>query len=198
MTSTKKNNHEKIIESATKSFVHNGYTRSTTRQIAEDAGVTEITLFRHFGSKEKLFECVIDRFYQSIPDLTTLFSEQLSGSIDEDLVTISKILLSILVERREGLIMALNEANHFSNAKEIFIKIPTKLHSYLQAYFQEKIEEETFLPNDPIMLSRIFWGLILSYTITMPIAENAGQTNDESDKFIRSFTNIFLDGIRMK
>ncbi|HEU4569653.1 MAG TPA: helix-turn-helix domain-containing protein [Gemmatimonadales bacterium] len=43
-----------ILEAATKVYGALGYRGATTRRIAQEAGVNELTLFRHFGSKEAL------------------------------------------------------------------------------------------------------------------------------------------------
>ncbi len=51
----KEETREKIIEASMEFFSTKGYTDSTTKMIAELAGVNEITIFRHFGSKQKLF-----------------------------------------------------------------------------------------------------------------------------------------------
>jgi AcrR family transcriptional regulator len=45
---------EKLIESAARVFAETGYRGATTRRIAQEAGVNEITLFRHFGNKDAL------------------------------------------------------------------------------------------------------------------------------------------------
>jgi AcrR family transcriptional regulator len=45
---------DKLIESAARVFAEAGYRGATTRRIAQDAGVNEITLFRHFGNKDAL------------------------------------------------------------------------------------------------------------------------------------------------
>lgn len=45
---------ERLIEAAARVFAEAGYRGATTRRIAQDAGVNEITLFRHFGSKDAL------------------------------------------------------------------------------------------------------------------------------------------------
>ena len=52
---------EKILTAAMSLVSEKGYLGATTREIAHDAGVTELTLFRHFGSKEKLFEEVLGK-----------------------------------------------------------------------------------------------------------------------------------------
>ena len=44
----------RILEAATKVYAEVGYRGATTRRIAAEAGCNELTLFRHFGSKESL------------------------------------------------------------------------------------------------------------------------------------------------
>ena len=48
------NVHDRILAAAVRVFEECGSRGATTRRIAEEAGVNEVTLFRHFGSKEKL------------------------------------------------------------------------------------------------------------------------------------------------
>ncbi|MDE3053614.1 MAG: TetR/AcrR family transcriptional regulator [Gemmatimonadota bacterium] len=47
---------DRILEAARKIYALHGYRGATTRLIANEAGVNEVTLFRTFGSKESLFE----------------------------------------------------------------------------------------------------------------------------------------------
>ena len=51
----------RILQAAVKLIVEQGYARTTTRAIAAEAGVNEVTLFRHFGSKEKLFHKMVEK-----------------------------------------------------------------------------------------------------------------------------------------
>lgn len=45
---------ERLLEAAARVYAQYGYAGTTTRRVAEEAGVNEVTLFRHFGSKERL------------------------------------------------------------------------------------------------------------------------------------------------
>jgi hypothetical protein len=50
---------ERLLDAAARVYAETGYRGATTRRIAQEAGVNEITLFRHFGSKTTLiFEAV--------------------------------------------------------------------------------------------------------------------------------------------
>jgi len=50
---------EKLLAAAMKVFARDGLQRATTRVIAEEAGVNEVTLFRHFVNKEGLLSAVM-------------------------------------------------------------------------------------------------------------------------------------------
>jgi len=52
---------DKILRAAVTVFAEVGFRGATTRRIAQEAGVNEITLFRHFGSKDRLLHEAISR-----------------------------------------------------------------------------------------------------------------------------------------
>ena len=52
---------QRLLEAATRVFARDGLTGSTTRAIAREARVNEVTLFRQFGTKDKLLAEVVDR-----------------------------------------------------------------------------------------------------------------------------------------
>ena len=51
--------HVDILWAATRLFARRGVAQTTTREIAAEAGTTERTLFKHFGSKEGLVQAVM-------------------------------------------------------------------------------------------------------------------------------------------
>lgn len=52
-----------LLDAAREAFAQRGFNGASTRDIAERAGVTEVMIFRHFGSKANLFqEAVVDPF----------------------------------------------------------------------------------------------------------------------------------------
>src|SRR5947209_16432529 len=60
-------NRDRILDAATKVYAQHGFRGATTRLIAIEAGVNEVTLFRMFGSKAALFESVMDSYVESAP-----------------------------------------------------------------------------------------------------------------------------------
>jgi len=51
--------HQRILQAAVRVYAQYGWRGATTRRIAEEAGVNEVTLFRHFGSKDALLDAAI-------------------------------------------------------------------------------------------------------------------------------------------
>jgi AcrR family transcriptional regulator len=61
---------DQLLDAAVRLYAEAGYHGATTRRIADAAGVNEITLFRHFGSKDALIREAISRAGSSqVPQL---------------------------------------------------------------------------------------------------------------------------------
>jgi AcrR family transcriptional regulator len=53
---------EQILSAATQAFARNGFAATGLDDIAIEAGVTRVILYRHFDSKTDLYRAVLDRF----------------------------------------------------------------------------------------------------------------------------------------
>jgi AcrR family transcriptional regulator len=72
-----------LLEVTARLFADHGWRGTTTRRIAEEAGVNEVTLFRHFGSKEALLGEAIRAVamevhpYSELPEVPARMREEL-------------------------------------------------------------------------------------------------------------------------
>jgi AcrR family transcriptional regulator len=53
---------EQILAAATRAFARSGFAATGLDDIAAEAGVTRVILYRHFDSKTDLYQAVLDRF----------------------------------------------------------------------------------------------------------------------------------------
>src|ERR1700738_2751428 len=60
---------QRLLDAATETLNRVGIQGATTREIAREASVNEVTLFRHFKSKEQLLAAVIEKGLSSELDL---------------------------------------------------------------------------------------------------------------------------------
>jgi AcrR family transcriptional regulator len=60
-------NRERILSAAARVYAQHGFRGATTRLIAIEAGVNEVTLFRTFGSKAALFQAMMQSHTMAAP-----------------------------------------------------------------------------------------------------------------------------------
>jgi AcrR family transcriptional regulator len=53
---------EQILAAATKAFARNGFSATGLDDIAAEAGITRVILYRHFDTKTDLYQAALDRF----------------------------------------------------------------------------------------------------------------------------------------
>src|SRR5258707_7717558 len=60
-----------IVAVAAELFASRGFSGTTTKEIAEGAGVSEAIIFRHFATKEKLYAAILDLKVRQAAELLT-------------------------------------------------------------------------------------------------------------------------------
>jgi AcrR family transcriptional regulator len=103
---------QKLLDATLKLISEKGYLGATTREIAQEAGVTELTLFRHFGSKEKLFEELL-RSYVFLPTLKELLPETDDLSCEDALKQVATNFLLSLKKRKSMVKIMHSEINRY-------------------------------------------------------------------------------------
>lgn len=82
-----------LLVSARKVFEESGYSGATTREIAREAGVNEVLLFRHFGNKANLFgETVFEPFAQLLHDFHTT-GRTLANDLEDRKIFIGRLVV---------------------------------------------------------------------------------------------------------
>lgn len=84
--------HEKIIQAAKELFEKDGFAATTTRAIANHAGISEVTLFRHFKTKRNLFEQTVKSCMHPYK-LQTYLENDVTYDLDHDLMQIAYNML---------------------------------------------------------------------------------------------------------
>ena len=127
----KEDRQKQILESALNVFTKKGYNGATTQEIAKAADISEVTLFRHFNSKQEIFmkgiePIIFDTLKDSIKiskELTPV--EQLKYVLTERIKVISKnhrVIRLILMESKiSGELGNLNYVDEVKDLLKIMI-----------------------------------------------------------------------------
>ncbi|EEF62947.1 TetR/AcrR family transcriptional regulator [Pedosphaera parvula] len=89
---------QRLLEAAARVYARDGLDGATTREIAREAGVNEVTLFRLFGSKEKLLAAVVGRTFDAEQSGTKPSLPQATGNLRKDLANYVRLYEALLTE----------------------------------------------------------------------------------------------------
>lgn len=128
---------ERLLDAAYRVCAERGLQSATTREIAEAAGVNEVTLFRHFGNKEKLLAALFARSVSAQNESFTA-PEAESHDLAQDLLRYAQRLDRILFENEALIRTLLGETRRYpEQAKQVIsdsVKpMKQRLTEYLQA-----------------------------------------------------------------
>jgi AcrR family transcriptional regulator len=91
--------HAAIIDSAMTLFAQQGYAHTTTRQIADNAGISAGLMYHYFDGKESLLQAVLENCMEI---LSTAFSEAYRGSeTDKRVATLVQTIFTMLESDRD-------------------------------------------------------------------------------------------------
>jgi len=187
---------QEIIRAAMEVFAGNGFGGSTTREIAENAGISEAMIYSHFRNKEDLYTAIIDeKLQESEPlyypldairnrDDQRVFSTIISNYLDrhgEDTTFLRLLLFSAL----EGHELA-----------SMFVAGPVrKFFEFLADYIRERIDEGAFKPVNPDITSRCLLGMVHYIVLLREILGDDTLNPIDPAEAIESIVTIFCEGI---
>lgn len=124
---------ERILEAAGRVYAKHGFRGATTRLIASEAGVNEVTLFRTFGSKSALLEAVLVQQNETHTEVT-LPSEPVDPL--HELTEWVQSSLERVREIRPLLIHSMGEIDERPEAAEFACRGRTMVHQTISAYIR--------------------------------------------------------------
>lgn len=159
-----------LLVSAQELFATRGYAATTTREIAERAGVSEALVFRHFMSKDRLFEKAILRpFGEFVNDFVDQWELAAPGQQgEEDLFRLFVTGLYDLLRANRELALAMASASLFENGSaERFGGQKSPLSELLKRI--DRIAEAEAAARgftyEPAVAVRLVVGMVLSVTL---------------------------------
>jgi len=165
-TDSKNRTHDRLIEAARAEFGERGIEAATTRAIAKRAGVNEVTLFRHFESKQGLLAAVVQNTSADFEALCACRGE-FSGDLAEDLTYIAEVYTDSF-ECCEGMARQMIAIGHQRPdfAKELIGNVITPFHASIARYLEEakqagKVREEVHCQAVAEILTATLMGGVL-------------------------------------
>lgn len=185
---------QRILESALHLFSTRGYVGATTKEIAKNAGIAEVTLFRHFESKDKLFESVLNT-YSFLPALKGLLPQVADKSYEEAMLTIANRFYEKLTHRKEMIKLIQAEVQRYPekllNIHKTFVD---ELRQTLAGYFRELQKKKILADFDPEIGAMAFLGMCFSYFNSQEILMHKKHSQKTKEETLTGFVKIFVRG----
>ncbi|MEH2130072.1 MAG: TetR/AcrR family transcriptional regulator [Nostoc sp.] len=184
----------RLIEAASQVFASLGVQGATTREIARVAGVNEVTLFRHFASKEQLLGAVMKNAL-ALQTEALAYPEAWTQDLKIDLRHYAHLYNNML-EAQEDLIRTfIGEAKrHPDAAKQVIQEAVKPLGEKLIAYLQSSQRRGTVRADlDPFPAVDMFTGMLLAGMLCRSAKFNQGSYSCED--YIETCVDIFVRGI---
>jgi AcrR family transcriptional regulator len=194
-TSRKQATQEAILDAAYRLFSQKGFGTTTTREIAEQAGVNELTLFRHFQNKYNLLSQVVIQ-YATLAKLEMMFKETEKLSFEEGFHYFARALLQQFEEKYPMIRLMIIEASSNPDVKAVVGPIPVKLRQTLVKHLERGVTQGHVREDlDLELVAQSFLWIFMSYVLTR---SDAGPKfcPFPAEEVVQASTEIFLKGIR--
>jgi AcrR family transcriptional regulator len=188
---------KQLIEAAMKLFSERGFEGASTREIAEEAGINEALIFRHFSSKEELFWAVIADKLEAIGRWRQ-FKDQLT-STDEPrqvLIRAAKNLLERTADDRALTRLLFFSALRTGELSDRFFRTyMAGTFELLGAYIRKGVESGDFREVDSVVAARAFLGMVVYHYLVQEIMGGAKYKKFDAGELAEEMVGVFLDGI---
>ena len=207
MARTPRITNQQILEAARQVFLQQGFGASTL-EIAQQAGISEASIFKRFSTKEELFFAAM-----GIPE-KPLWVNELEflcgkGDLKENLI---KVCLEIMEFYRQVLPRIMMLRSRGNTLPELGGKEPRPMLDVkvLTAFLEREINQGRLHPCDPQTVAQILVGTLMNYIfleqmssqVSMPTAElgigtylNSGDSTTEVSVFVLSIVDVLWQGI---
>ena len=186
---------EKIIKATFSILQKEGFVKATTKRIAAEAGVNEVTIFRNFQNKNNLIE-VTKEFYleKFLKKLEEIFDFNDDDDIEGYLQSNFVGLLSIPENDFSIVKVAMEEVRDTPERKQLISRISATVIDKLEEFFKFQIEKGEIRSVD----ARVLAGMCFSITFQSVILWNVYdlEANVETNLYAKNFLDILYNGIK--
>jgi AcrR family transcriptional regulator len=186
---------DRLLGATMKLVSEKGYLGATTREIAKEAGVSELTLFRHFGSKEKLFEGLLGQytFLSRIKELRPQLEEM---SYEEALRLIATRFLLTLKEQKSFIKIMYSEVNIYpGKIRRVYNDTIEDIRSTLADYFSLLQRKGVLRKVSSETSARMFLSMLFAHFRTEEIMRGVDMTKGgRMERAVREIVDIFVHG----
>jgi AcrR family transcriptional regulator len=189
---------EQIIDAAIQLFSEHGFSGTTTRRLAEAAGVSEAALYLHFDTKEALYEAIIRRKAAEKAE----FREQLAELLGEEprrvFQTVAEYMIETHTQDPAFLRLLLYSGLEQHTLFRMFFEAHMRgVGETLRAYVEEQQKAGVMRSCDAHLAIRAFMGMIVHHLLVQEVFQLRELGTFEPRQAASVFVSLYLDGLHV-
>ena len=191
---------QQILKVAMEIFAERGFRGTTTKEIAQAAGVSEAMVFKHFANKDELYSAILDHkacnrvFQNPFVDL----EEKIAAKDDYGVFyTMAFRALTNHGEDSGFLRLMMHSALEGHDLARIFFEsFITEIYDHLGEYIKMRQADGAFRRIEPRVVVRAFIGMFVHHSLNNILWDKEQRLLKISNEdAAREFTEILLRGI---
>lgn len=187
-----KHTRSNIMAATKKLIVEKGYSDMTTKDVAKEAQVNEVTLFRQFGSKKDLLLATL-REAEWIPSVSKDIYDQFQWELASDLRLIMETYLQQVTPEIVRFSLGLRAQEIYQETMPYIEKIPTAFIQTLADYLIEMKSKKQVEIQDPKRSAEIIFSSMIGFAF-LHAYSSSDQYESEAEIFISHAIDQFING----
>ena len=192
-----------IVRVAMRLFSQRGFRGTTTKEIAQAAGVSEAIIFRHFATKHELYAAIIDHkaCAGGFGDPREMVADAIGRK--DDRAVFEGLAFAALQHHEKDtefnrlLLYAALEGHEL--AQMFWERTVQQLYQFLGSYISERQRDGVFREINPLIVVRAFVGMIIHHSLNNNLWDPQRRLlNVTNTAAAREFTGILLRGIAIE
>jgi AcrR family transcriptional regulator len=192
-----KRTREKILSSAVEIFSQKGFQASTIREIARLAGVNDLTVYRHFESKEKLFTEMFQR-HSLLTEIGEYIVQGVTDDFERDLRSVIRTFMALFKKERPLIKLLLSEAEKMEECKRYVALFAKNIIEKLAAFFEYyKISQQIRQNINSYVAASSLYSMLFSrvYALILCGDEMEGFSTVSEDELMEGWIDLFVSGM---
>ena len=191
-----------ILDAALRVFLVKGFHGTTTKEIADAAGVSVGTMFRLFPNKDDILEGLVTELVDTV--VPRLFGESMAKVLDDYMGTDMECIIRsfihgrlVLFHENRDLVSVIHAESAFNpRLKEaMFTRLYTPMRGMIEKFIALGIERGRFRTVEPAAAAR-FIGSCVLYTFLDVWYQDLELTGSNLETIETQFVDLILNGIK--
>ena len=191
---------QQIVRIAMKLFSQRGFRGTTTKEIAQAAGISEAMVFRHFATKDDLYAAILDD--KACAGEMAETCEAVAGAVarGDDRAVFQSLATAMLQHHERDqdflrllLYSALEGHKLFAMFQDKNVR---ETAQFICTYIRERQKAGALRELEPMVAGRAFIGMIVYHSLVTTLFDKSRSLLDiENEQAAAEFTEILLNGV---